>query len=102
LPLVKFFTSVGASTPRLSRQPPPLVPPGPVVHDPAVDESLVERWRDLGPALWLIAGAAAAAWAALLGAVAFATRSRAVEPGPATLDFGGPETPAVVNLLTND
>ena len=65
-------------------------------------ESLVERWRDLGPVLWLAAAAAAAAWAALLGVVAFFTRSRDVEPGPTTLEFGGPEPPAVVNLLTND
>jgi hypothetical protein len=67
-----------------------------------VDQSLVEQWRDLGPVLWLAAAGAAAAWAALLGVVAFFTRSRTIEPGPTTLHLGGPETPAVVNLLTND
>lgn len=64
--------------------------------------SLAERWRDLGPVLWLLAAAAAVAWVGLLGVVAFATRSREVDPGPATLDPGGPEPPAVVTLITND
>ncbi|HEX2043823.1 MAG TPA: hypothetical protein VHF24_14420 [Acidimicrobiales bacterium] len=67
-----------------------------------MDESVVERWRDLGPVLWLVAVGVGAAWAALLAALAFATRSRSVEPGAATLDLGGPEPPAVVNLLTSD
>ncbi|MFP5319251.1 MAG: DUF2207 family protein [Acidimicrobiia bacterium] len=65
------------------------------------DPGLVERWRDLGPVLWLIASGAAVLWAALLGALAFATRCRDVDPGPATLDLGGPEPPAVVNLITD-
>ena len=66
------------------------------------DEGLVERWRDLGPVLWLVAAGAGALWAALLAALAFATRSREVDPGPSTLGLGGPEPPAVVNLLTGD
>jgi Predicted membrane protein (DUF2207) len=68
----------------------------------AGDEGLIERWRDLGPVLWLVAGTGGALWAALLGALMFATRSREVDPGPSTLDLGGPEPPAVVNLLTGD
>ncbi|HWC10004.1 MAG TPA: hypothetical protein VG455_02165, partial [Acidimicrobiales bacterium] len=68
----------------------------------AGDEGLVERWRDLGPVLWLVAGGGGALWAALLGVLTFATRSRDVDPGPATLDLGGPEPPAVVNLVTGD
>jgi hypothetical protein len=66
------------------------------------DEGFVERWRDLGPFLWLVAAGGGALWAALLGALMFATRSREVDPGPPTLDLGGPEPPAVVNLLTAD
>ncbi|MGI9021798.1 MAG: DUF2207 family protein [Acidimicrobiales bacterium] len=65
-------------------------------------QSLVDAWRDLGPVLWLAAGAAAGAWALLVAAVAVATRPRHVDPGPATLDLGGPEPAAVVNLITND
>ena len=68
----------------------------------AGDEGLVERWRDLGPVLWLVAAGGGALWAALLGALVFATRSRQVDPGPTTLDLGGSEPPAVVNLLTAD
>lgn len=64
--------------------------------------SLVDRWRELGPVLWLVAAGGALIWAALLGIAAFATRSRNVRPGPPTLDLGGPEPPAVVNLITDD
>jgi hypothetical protein len=64
-------------------------------------QGLVDRWRDLGPTLWLVAGVGAAAWALLLAAMAFATRCRHVDPGPAGLDLGGPEPAAVVNLLTS-
>ena len=67
----------------------------------AVAFSLVDRWRAMGPVLWLIAAAAALAWALLLAASLFATRSPDVAPGPATLDLAGPEPPAVVNLLAN-
>lgn len=65
------------------------------------DPGLVERWRDLGPVLWLVAAGAGALWAALLAAFAFATRCREVDAGPATLDLGGPEPPAVVCLITD-
>ncbi|HEV7761628.1 MAG TPA: hypothetical protein VGO78_21625, partial [Acidimicrobiales bacterium] len=64
--------------------------------------NLVERWQDLGPVLWLIAAGAAAVWFALLGLLAAATNPRAVRPGPATLELGGSEPPAVVNLLASD
>ena len=85
----------------------------PACHHPAVIElggvlaqaeesGLVERWRDLGPVLWIVAAGGLAVWALLLGVVVFATRSRNVKPGPATLDLGGPEPPAVVNLITDD
>jgi hypothetical protein len=63
---------------------------------------LVDQWRDLGPVLWLVAAGGAVVWALLLAAVAFATRSRNVRPGPPTLDLGGPEPPAVVSLITDD
>jgi hypothetical protein len=63
---------------------------------------IVERWRDVGPTLWLAAAGSAALWAALLGLLAAATNPREVDPGPATLDLGGPEPPAVVNLLAGD
>jgi hypothetical protein len=61
---------------------------------------LIDRWRDLGPALWLVAGAGALSWALLLVVFALATRSRRIDAGPSTLELGGPEPPAVVNLLT--
>jgi hypothetical protein len=67
-----------------------------------VGSSLVERWRELGPVLWLAAGGAALAWGLLLVAFAVATQPREVDAAPATLDLGGTEPPAVVNLLTND
>jgi len=40
-------------------------------------------------------------WMLLLLGVAFATRARGVDPGPATMELGE-EPPAVVDLLTND
>lgn len=66
------------------------------------DTGLIERWRDLGPMLWLVAAAAGLVWLALLGVFAFFTRCRNVKPGSPTLDPGGPEPPAVVNLITGD
>jgi hypothetical protein len=39
-------------------------------------------------------------WLLLLGAFAFCTRSRRVEPGPASMELR-PEPPAIVNLLVN-
>jgi hypothetical protein len=63
---------------------------------------LVEQWRDMGPTLWIVAGGAALAWFVLLGVLAALTEPRRVEPGPATLELGGDEPPAVVNLVTGD
>jgi hypothetical protein len=45
--------------------------------------------------------AAVVLWVLLLLGVAFATRARGVDPGPATMELGE-EPPAVVDLLTND
>jgi len=66
-----------------------------------VAQSSIDRWRELGPTLWILATAGAIAWGILLAAMAFATRCRDVDPGPAGLDLGGPEPAAVVNLLTS-
>lgn len=63
---------------------------------------LLERWRDMGPTLWLVAAGAGAAWAILFAVLAAATDPRKVEPGPGTLDLGGDEPPAIVNLVTSD
>src|SRR5688572_5675895 len=63
---------------------------------------LVERWRDIGPVLWVVAGAAFVLWIATLAVLAAKSEPRDVPPGPATLDPGGPEPPAIVNLVTND
>jgi hypothetical protein len=68
----------------------------------AAGDGLVERWRDLGPTLWLIAGVLTAAWLAVLALLAAMLDPRRVRPGPATLELQGPESPAVVNLLTTD
>jgi Predicted membrane protein (DUF2207) len=67
-----------------------------------VAADLVERWRDLGPTLWLLAAAAAVAWFAIFGVLAMLSAPRRVEPGPETLDLPGTEPPAVVNLVTGD
>ena len=63
---------------------------------------LVERWRDTGPMLWVVAAAAFVVWIAALAVLAMQSEPRDVDEGPATLDPGGPEPPAIVNLLTND
>lgn len=69
----------------------------------AVDVAdLVDRWRDLGAELWVAAGAITAVWFLVFGALAVATNPGRVEAGPETLELGGPEPPAVVNLLTRD
>jgi hypothetical protein len=67
-----------------------------------VAAGLVDRWRDMALELWLAAGGIALAWALLLGLCMAWTDPRKVDPGPATLDLGGPEPPAIVNLLAND
>jgi hypothetical protein len=63
---------------------------------------LVDRWRDIGPVLWVAAGATFVVWIATLAVLAARSEPRDVAPGPATLDPGGPEPPAIVNLVTND
>lgn len=67
-----------------------------------VATDLVERWRETGPQLWLVAAGAVALWVVVLAAVTAMSEPRRVRPGPPTFDSGGPETPAVVNLLAND
>jgi hypothetical protein len=56
-----------------------------------------------GVPVWalLVLAATAALWLLLLAALTTATRPRTVHPGPSTLDLGGAEAPALVNLLTN-
>jgi hypothetical protein len=56
----------------------------------------------LGVPAWalLVLAVTAGAWLLLVAGLTTATRPRPVEPGPPTLDLGGPEPPAVVNLLT--
>ena len=47
------------------------------------------------------AGFALGVWLLLLAVLATATRPRNADAGPATMELGGEETPAVVNLLLN-
>ncbi|HEX6421906.1 MAG TPA: hypothetical protein VFZ79_00395 [Acidimicrobiales bacterium] len=63
---------------------------------------LVDRWRDIGPVLWVAAGGLAVAWLAVLGLLGAVLDPRKVRPGPAVLEVQGSETPAVVNLITTD
>lgn len=63
---------------------------------------LIERWRDLGPIMWAVAGGCAALWFGLLALLTAWVDPRRVTPGPATLDVPGDEPPAVVNLLATD
>jgi hypothetical protein len=62
----------------------------------------VESWRAFGPRLWLLAAGAGALWFLAYGLVLAVTDPRRVTPEPGTLDLGGPEPPAVVNLITHD
>jgi hypothetical protein len=66
----------------------------------AAGDGLVERWRDLGPVLWAIAGGSVVLWLAALGVTAMWLDPRRVAPGAAVLDLVGDQPPAVVNLLT--
>jgi hypothetical protein len=63
---------------------------------------LVERWQDMGPTLWIVAGGLALAWLGSVGLVGAWLDPRRVRPGAATLEVQGAESPAVVNLLTTD
>ena len=65
-------------------------------------ESFVRRWQDMGPTVWLVAGAIAVAWAVLYGLTWAVTDPRRVKPGPRTLELPGSEPPAVVALLAHD
>jgi hypothetical protein len=68
----------------------------------AAGGSLLDQWRALGPALWLVTGLALAVWLAALAALAALNDPRRVRPGAALLEVQGAEPPAVVNLLTTD
>jgi hypothetical protein len=52
--------------------------------------------------LGIAAGIALGVWLVALAVLAVATRAREPDPAPATMDLGGDESPAVVNLITND
>jgi hypothetical protein len=64
--------------------------------------NLVDRWHEIGPELWFAAGGAAALWVVVLVVGTMVTEPHRVTSGPPTLDAGGAEPPAVVNLLAND
>lgn len=63
---------------------------------------LVEWWRGAGPVLWMAAAGATVLWALVLAWLWVRTEPRRVSVGPATLEPGGSEPPAVVSLLTSD
>ena len=73
-----------------------------VVVAAAADGGLADRWRDLGPVLWAIAGGSVVLWLAGLGVAAMWLDPRRVAAGAAVLDVVGDQPPAVVNLLTTD
>ena len=78
-------------------------PPGRAVMMPGVMvAALIDRWRDMGPVLWSVDAVLGVGWLAVLAAFTVATEPRRVTPGARSLDLGGPEPPAVVNLITND
>jgi Predicted membrane protein (DUF2207) len=52
--------------------------------------------------LGIAAGVALGVWLAVLAVLAVATRAREPHAAPATMELGGDESPAVVNLITND
>ncbi|MEO5841714.1 MAG: hypothetical protein ABIQ73_28140 [Acidimicrobiales bacterium] len=63
---------------------------------------LVDKWRDVGPVLWFVAAGAVALWIMVLIVLALQSEPRRVSEGPPTLDLGGAERPAIVNLVTSD
>jgi hypothetical protein len=73
-----------------------------MVAPSVLGSDLVEQWRDLGPVLWLVAAGLLALWLVVLGLAAAWLDPRRVAAGAATLELPGPESPAVVNLLTTD
>jgi hypothetical protein len=68
----------------------------------AAGDGLMERWRDMGPGLWLATAVMAGIWLAALLLIAALRDPRRVQPAPALLEPQGDEPPAVVNLVTND
>lgn len=73
-----------------------------VLSTPDEDQiELVQTWRDVGTARWLVAVAALGTWLVLFGLSAWKVKPRRVRPGPDALDLVGDEPPAVVNLITN-
>ena len=60
-------------------------------------ESFVRRWQDMGPTVWLLAGALAVAWAVLYGLTWAVTDPRRVKPGARTLELPGSEPPVAVD-----
>src|SRR5438105_5974775 len=52
--------------------------------------------------LGIAAAIALGVWLVVLAILAVATRAREPHGAPATMDLGGDESPAVVNLITND
>ena len=70
----------------------------------AAGDGLMERWRDMGPSLWLATAVMVCiSVAALLTIAVLALRDpRLVQVAPALLEPQGDETPAIVNLVTTD
>ena len=66
---------------------------------PLAEEASI-TFPELVAPLLVVTVAATALWIVLLLVVAFATRPRDVDPGPATMDLGR-EPPAIVDMLTN-
>jgi hypothetical protein len=63
---------------------------------------LVQRGRDLGGAMWVVAAAVLGAWLVAFGVSALRVRPARVRAGPDAVDLPGDERPAVVNLITGD
>jgi hypothetical protein len=68
----------------------------------AAGDGLMDRWRELGPGLWITTAVMAGIWVAALLTIAALRDPRAVRAAPALLETQGDEPPAVVNLLTTD
>jgi Predicted membrane protein (DUF2207) C-terminal domain len=68
----------------------------------ATGAGLIDRWRDLGPGLWVTTAVMAGIWVAALLTIAALRDPRAVQAAPALLEAQGDEPPAVVNLVTTD
>ena len=68
----------------------------------AAGDGLMERWRDMGPSLWLATAVMVCIWVAALLTIAALRDPRRVQAVPALLEPQGDETPAIVNLVTTD